>query len=383
MGRFVFRSPAIMQSRSLRLCYTELRNCTERLARMSEQSYLSLSFSAGQKIGGYEIRRLLERSGAGGLYRAYAPDLDQDVMLKALRLPGGVPESTFQRTVQSVARLEHPNIARIFDFGVSGGVYYVVTELIDGPSLRDYLSERRGGLPSAMAIRIFRQLADALAYAHTQGVIHQGIRPGSIWIDAGERVVLTDFGLARLAVQPHDPLAAIGPVDAIYLSPEQAAGREATVSSDIYALGIVLYEMVTGDVPFKGETVEALLAQHRDKPPRPPSQLVADLDPRIEQVVLRALAKNPHDRFASSRDMIGALEKKVAAGEYDTFTLSKENLSEFHQRVRTAQEKQSGPAESAQPAGSRRTLALAIAAVVIVVLVVLVILVLSSQGAIG
>ncbi len=350
---------------------------------MSEQSYLSLSFSAGQKIGGYEVRRLLERSGVGGLYRAYAPDLDQEVMLKALRLPGGLSQSMFQRVVQSVARLEHPNIARIFDFGVSGGIYYVVSELIDGPSLRDYLSERRGGLPSDVAIRVFRQLADAVAYAHAQGVIHQGIRPGSIWIDAGERVVLTDFGLARLNVQAHDPLAAIGPVDAIYLSPEQATGREATASSDIYTLGIVLYEMVTGDIPFKGETVEALLAQHRERPPRPPSQLAVDLDPRIEQVILRALAKNPHDRFASPRDMITALEKKVVAGEYDTFTLSKENLRAFHQRVRTAQGEPTVSTESAQPEAARRTLVLAIAAIVILVLVVLVILALSSQGAAG
>lgn len=372
-----------MQSGSFWLCYTVLRNCTERLARMSEQSYLSLSFSAGQKVGGYEIRRLLERSSLGGLYRAYAPDLDQDVMLRALRLPVGVREDMFQRTVQSVARLEHPNIARILDFGVSGGVYYVVTELIDGPSLRDYLSERRGGLPSDVAIRVFRQLADAVAYAHAQGVIHQSIRPGSIWLDAGERVVLTDFGLARLAAQPHDPLATVGPVDAIYLSPEQATGREATASSDIYALGIVLYEMVTGDVPFKGETVEALLAQHREKPPRPPSQLAVDLDPRIDQIVLRALAKNPHDRFASPRDMIGALEKKVTAGEYDTFTLSKENLREFHQRVRTAQDGQTALPESAPPEASRRMLAMAIAAIVIVVLAVLIILVLSGQGAMG
>lgn len=372
-----------MQSGLFRLCYTVLRNCTERLARMGEQSYLSLSFSAGQKIGGYEVRRLLERSGVGGLYRAYAPDLDQEVMLKALRLPGGLSQSMFQRVVQSVARLEHPNIARIFDFGVSGGIYYVVSELIDGPSLRDYLSERRGGLPSDVAIRVFRQLADAVAYAHAQGVIHQGIRPGSIWIDAGERVVLTDFGLARLNVQAHDPLAAIGPVDAIYLSPEQATGREATASSDIYTLGIVLYEMVTGDIPFKGETVEALLAQHRERPPRPPSQLAVDLDPRIEQVILRALAKNPHDRFASPRDMITALEKKVVAGEYDTFTLSKENLRAFHQRVRTAQGEPTVSTESAQPEAARRTLVLAIAAIVILVLVVLVILALSSQGAAG
>ncbi len=356
-----------------------------------EQPHSSLPLEPGQRFGAYEIRRMLGRGTVAEVYRAFSPDLHLEVALKILhpatRASGAAAEDQqrwrFGREMQLISSLHHPNIARIFDYGDIQGKYYVAMELIEGPSLRDMLSERRTAFPPDRALQIFRPLADAVAYAHSYGVLHQDIRPGNILFDdTTNRPVLVDFGLVRVLGYDDLTTAPFSPHSPAYMSPEQAAGREVTPRSDIYSLGILLYELITGDVPFKGETATRVLVRHMQEAPRPPGELVVNLDPRIESAILRALDKDPHNRFATPREMLEALEKPIAESEYDTLRLPRENVQEFRQKVRLARRPEAveQPEAPAGLAGLDRRALLLLGLGAAFLLVVLVAL-LSSQGA--
>lgn len=288
-------------------------------------SYLKPGF----KLGKYEIKGLLGRGGMAEVYRAHNPDLGQDVAIKVLH-PAIVDSqdgsARFRQEAQAAGRLTHPNIVRVYDFEVQGTIYYMVMEILEGDTLRELISRHPNGMPVPLAMSVFRQIGTAVDYAHKHGVIHRDIKPSNIVL-VGERAVLTDFGLAKLA--GHVRLTATGTSSGTpaYMAPEQASGQEITPRTDVYSLGIVLYEMVTGDVPFKGDSFANVLIQHIQMAPPRPSAAVVGLDFRVEAVILRALAKDPEQRYDSVEEMIKELDAESGDLSDKTIFVSTEEIT--------------------------------------------------------
>jgi serine/threonine protein kinase len=345
----------------------------------------ALPLGPGEQVGIYEIKRLLGRGSMAAVYRAYSPDLNADVALKILRFATEDDAEReqinrrFFEELKKIATLYHPNIARVYDYGTNGELHYIVMELVEGTTLRDLLSARRGGLSRDRALEIFRQVADGIAFAHSKNIIHHEIRPGNILLADDTRPVIVDFGLMRILGDDNTTTAEFSPKAPLYMSPEQASGAAITTRSDVYSLGILLYELVSGDVPFKGGPTARILVQHLQQEPRPPGDLVVDLDTRIESAIMKALEKDPQARFSSPMSMLEAIEQQIDAQEYDTITLERDQLAQFRQNAqaaRSARQPDSKPAPS--PAAKREvnptTLALIVIGVIMVIAVVVVVL---------
>ena len=244
------------------------------------------------------------------VYKAYQPSMDRNVAVKVL--PSQLAESKeftkrFQQEAHIIARLEHAHILPVFDYGESDGISYFVMRYLEAGTLKDKMEAGRP-LPLNEIDRIFTQLADALSYAHNQGVVHRDLKPANALIDSQGNVFLTDFGIAKLLASASPRLTQ---TDAImgtpaYISPEQAQAQKVDQRSDIYSLGIILYEMVTGRVPFVADTPLAVILKHVSDPMPLPSSIKTDIPEAIEKMILKALAKNPDDRFASMAEFISA-----------------------------------------------------------------------------
>jgi serine/threonine protein kinase len=294
---------------------------------MSEHK-LSSQLASGAALDQYTLQSLLGRGINTEIYRAAGPDPKVAVAVKVFHSPTTIStgqKARFRTEAEAVLALKHPNIIRLYGFGSGDRLYYLAMELVEGTSLRDMISAHPTGLGRDNTMLIFIQIASAIACAHDQNVLHGNIKPNNVLVDNSQRPVLTDFSLPCLAESIQGVAASSTPA---YMAPEQATESATTPQSDIYALGILLYEMVTGDVPFKGETPDQVISKHMHVPPRPPSQLNVALDPRFEHVILKALNKKPADRYASVRDMINDLESEdVVAGEYQTLTIKREDLT--------------------------------------------------------
>ncbi len=359
---------------------------------MTHQPVIPVPLEPGTTLAHYRINRLLGRGSAAEVYRASHIETGEEYALKALHIRASdqtLARRRFEREMAVVARLDHPGICRVHDFGcVSPGSYYIVMDLIEGTSLRDVLSERRDGLPLPKALDIFQQVVEAVNYAHTQGVIHQDVRPSNILLANGVRPILVDFGIVRMLDQDDVTTAEFSPRAPLYMSPEQAAGREITPRADIYALGILLYEMTTGDVPFKGGSAARVLVQHLQASPRPPSELKGDLDTRVEAVILKALSKEPHERYGSPLAMLDDLTDEQQADNYDTITLTRGEARAFRDELKAAQaqyqQQAAPPPEQAvsptPPAPDRRLLLIGGAVLVIALIVVALVLLLQGAG---
>lgn len=277
----------------------------------SQQPKLSY-LSPGQKLGKYEIRRLIGRGGMAEVYLAHNPDLNSDVAIKLLH-PYIVNSEDmvrrFRQEAQAIASLNYPNIIRVFDFFANENTFYMVMEYVNGSNLRQLISEHSKGMPLPLLLQLFIPLAEAVAYAHEHGIVHRDIKPDNVLIADRTRPILTDFGIARVA-----SMARITAEEGhnfgtpTYMAPELILGNEAQPASDIYSLGVMLYEMVTGEVPFKGDSITTVVLKHLQDLPSSPATIIENLDPRIEQVILRALNKYPEARFKSVREMIYALK---------------------------------------------------------------------------
>jgi len=265
-------------------------------------------FTPGEVVAErFRIVALLGKGGMGEVYRADDLRLGQPVALKFL------PESfakepervdRFYNEVRVARQVSHPNVCRMYDIGEVSGLHYLAMEFVDGDDLASLL-RRIGRLPEDKGIDIARQLCAGLAAAHERGVLHRDIKPENIMIDGRGKVRITDFGLAGIA----DEIAQ-GDVRSgtpAYMSPEQLSGREVTTRSDIYSLGLVLYEMFTGKRAFEGKTFVEFLRKHEQEAPVEPSRLVTALDPAIESAILRCLAKDPLARPASALAVAGGL----------------------------------------------------------------------------
>jgi serine/threonine-protein kinase len=256
--------------------------------------------------------RLIEGLGEGGLavvYRARDELLDRDVAVKILRPQFAAdPEfvQRFRQEARSAAALAHPNIAAVFDSGFQHELQFIVMQLIDGPNLEQVLAER-GRLPVAEALRIVMAAAEALQAAHERGIVHRDVKPGNILLTADGSVRVVDFGIARALsdVRMTTPGLLLGSVQ--YCSPEQVLGEDVGPPSDVYSLGIVLYELLTGVSPFQGSTPASVALARVQDEPTPPSELVPDLPAGIDELVMGALARSPAARYASGLAFAGAI----------------------------------------------------------------------------
>jgi beta-lactam-binding protein with PASTA domain/tRNA A-37 threonylcarbamoyl transferase component Bud32 len=254
--------------------------------------------------GRYRIKRRLGAGGMANVYLAEDTELGRPVAIKILNERYATDElfvERFRREAKSAAALSHPNIVSIYDRGEADGTYYIAMEVVEGTSLKE-LIRRSGRLRPAQAVAYARLILSALRVAHRNGIIHRDIKPHNILVGPEGHVKVTDFGIARAGAASQ--MTEVGSVmgTAQYLSPEQARGGEVSAASDLYSLGVVLYEMLTGDVPFTGDTHVEIAMKHVQDPPRPPSERAPGIGPALDHVVLRALAKNPADRYQSAEE---------------------------------------------------------------------------------
>ena len=265
----------------------------------------------GQKINErYEIIKTIGEGGMANVYLAEDTILERKVAIKVLRGDLSNDEKfirRFKREALSVSNLSHPNIVEVYDVGEEDGNYYIVMEYIEGKTLKQLL-QKRGALTLTEVIDIMSQLTDGLAHAHEAYIIHRDIKPQNIMIEDNGRIKITDFGIAMAlnSTQLTQTNSVMGSVH--YLPPEQANGKGSTVKSDIYSLGILMYELLTGSVPFKGDTaVEIALKHMKEKIPSVRKQNPT-IPQSVENIILKATAKNPKNRYDSVREMYNDLQ---------------------------------------------------------------------------
>src|SRR5580698_8462634 len=269
----------------------------------------------------YRIIAKLGQGGMGEVYRADDLVLGQAVALKFLpREATNNPQALdrFRNEVRIARQVSHPNVCRVYDLGEIDGSLYLSMEYVDGEDL-GVLLRRIGRLPEAKALEISRKLCAGLAAAHEKGVLHRDLKPGNIMLDSHGQVLITDFGLAALAGQVEGAEVRNG--TPAYMAPEQLDGKEVTVRSEIYSLGLVLYEIFTGKRPFESATLADLIRTRNESSPASPSTLVHDLDAAVERVILRCLERDPAARPSSALAVAAALPggdplaAALAAGE--------------------------------------------------------------------
>ena len=246
------------------------------------------------------------------------PALDRPVAVKEL-----VPEfatdpsfvERFRREAQAAANLSHPNIVGVYDWGTQDGTYFIVMEYVDGPSLSQVIRSD-GPFHPRRAAEIAAEVASGLGFAHSRGVVHRDVKPGNVLLTRSGQSKVTDFGIARALTSSDEDLTQAGSVmgTATYFSPEQAQGLPVDPRSDLYSLGVVLYEMVTGRPPFTGDTPLAIAYKHVQDAPPPPSTIMSGLPAGLEAIIMKLLAKRPDDRYASAEDLRADL-RRFLAGE--------------------------------------------------------------------
>jgi serine/threonine protein kinase len=274
-----------------------------------------------EKFGRFKVVEELGRGAMGVVYRAHDSALGRTVAIKTIALTGSsqerdMHESRFLQEGRAAGGLSHPAIVTIYDVGRDGNVAFIAMELVEGKDLRDLI--RDVSLKPAQSVAIAASVAEALGYAHERGVVHRDIKPGNIMVLAEDRVKIMDFGIARL----HEPMVKtqtgvmLGSPQ--YMAPEQIMGQEIDQRADIFSLGLVLYEMLTGAKPFQGEDIPELMFKVANMPATPPSHIAPDLPPVIDYIVARALKKKADERYASAAEFAKDLReaaKEVAACE--------------------------------------------------------------------
>jgi beta-lactam-binding protein with PASTA domain/tRNA A-37 threonylcarbamoyl transferase component Bud32 len=260
--------------------------------------------------GRYRIVRKLGTGGMANVYLAEDQELGRRVAIKILDDRHASDDQfveRFRREAKNAAGLNHPNIVSIYDRGEAEGTYYIAMEYLDGRSLKELIVSR-GPAPINVAIDYARQILAALRFAHRNSIVHRDIKPHNVLVDRDGRLKVTDFGIARAgASEMTEAGSIIG--TAQYLSPEQAKGTAVDHRSDIYSVGVVLYELVTGRVPFTGDTAVEIAMRHLSSVPEPPSDLRDDVPHELDMVILRALAKDPDDRYQTAEQMDAELER--------------------------------------------------------------------------
>ena len=267
----------------------------------------------------YEVEELVGAGGMSSVYRANDRLLERKVALKVMHQHFGEdPEyvERFRREARSVASLSHPNVVTVIDRGEHNGRQFIVFEYVDGENLKQ-LIQRRGPAPVTTALELGKQIALALSFAHQQGLVHRDVKPQNVLLNGDGTAKVTDFGIARSLDVKHGMTqtgTVLGTSD--YIAPEQAQGQNVDEQTDIYSLGVVLYELLTSEVPFPGESFVAVAMRHINEPPPPIRDKRPDVPPRVEAAVQRAMAKEPRDRFPSMADFASELD--ACLGELTT-----------------------------------------------------------------
>ena len=273
--------------------------------------------SSGEVVAGrYEIVSLLGRGGMGAVYRALDRTTGDHRALKVLHAGSDDAEAAmrFQREIEILARVEHPGIVRVFDWGIIGTRMFFAAELIDGEDVRTIL-RRVGRIAPDETVRIGSHVADALAAAHDLGVVHRDVKPHNVMVRRDRGVTLLDFGVARGLDLDSRIITSAGVTVGTphYMAPEQFSGRRVDARSDVYSLGVVLYEMLTGDVPFRADSPRELADLHRHAAPAPLTRRVPAIPDALERVVLKCLAKEPGERYQLASELGEALEASSAS----------------------------------------------------------------------
>ncbi len=269
----------------------------------------------GKTIGKYQIVELLGRGGMAEVYKAYQPSLDRYVAIKLMHsflADDADFLGRFQREAKAVASLRHSNIVQVHDFDVADGIYYMVMEFIDGVTLKAKLQELASNntmMPLDEATRITKDVASALAYAHRRDMVHRDVKPANVMLDREGRIILTDFGIAKILSGPQYTASGAMVGTPAYMSPEQGLGQPGDARSDIYALGTMLFQMATGQLPYDADTPLAIVLKHVNDPLPIPSRLNPELPADVERVIFKSMAKNPDDRYQTAGEFIAHLEQ--------------------------------------------------------------------------
>jgi serine/threonine protein kinase/beta-lactam-binding protein with PASTA domain len=272
--------------------------------------------------GRYKILKRLGTGGMATVYLAEDQELGRRIAIKILNSKHASDKQfveRFRREASSAAGLSHPNIVQIYDRGNAEGTYYIAMEVIEGRSLKELVIER-GPSPIPIAVNYGRQILAALRFAHRNGVVHRDIKPHNVLVDDEGRVKVTDFGIARAGASEMTEVGSIIGT-AQYLSPEQARGAPVDDRSDLYSVGVLLYELLTGVAPYNGDTPVEIAMKHLSAVPEPPSVKRPEVPPELDAVVLRALAKSPDDRYQSAEEMdadLSAISKGLEISETTT-----------------------------------------------------------------
>src|SRR5215831_7161479 len=278
----------------------------------------------GRQVHQYHVASLLGRGGMGEVYRARDKRLERDVALKILPIAYSTDAERLRRfelEARTAGKLNHPNILTVYDVGVIDGAPYIVTELLEGEELRDHL--RQGAVAQHRVLAYTSQIADGLAAAHSKAIVHRDLKPENIFVTIDGRVKILDFGLAKLkaapsgstieTVQPLNTAPGVVMGTANYMSPEQVRGHEAEERSDIFALGVVLYEMLGGERPFSGDSAVEVMNSILTIDPPDLSDINPKISPVLSRIVRRCLEKKPEQRFQSASDLSFALEALTSA----------------------------------------------------------------------
>lgn len=286
----------------------------------------------GKKIGKYLIKEKLGSGGMAEVYKAYQENLDRFVAIKFMHTFLVFQQdflARFQREARAMAALNHPHIVGVHDFDQYGEqTYYLVMEYIQGDTLKDRLetlAKQDKRMPLAEAVRIIAEIADALAYAHQRDMVHRDIKPGNIMLNANtKRTILADFGIVKLLGNQSVAFTATGALigTPAYMSPEQALGKPGDHRADIYSLGILLFQMVTGSLPFDADTPLAIVMQHVNSPVPYPATIIPTIPVSLQDIILKMMAKSPDDRFQSADELGAALQTlKLSGGKDEVLTV--------------------------------------------------------------
>ncbi len=290
----------------------QLENIRNGLTALSPSNAIGMEDSlVGQTLGGYRLVGRLGQGGMATVYKAYEPALDRYVAIKVLPqffANDPVFVQRFKREAKAVAQLNHPNIVPIYSFGETNNITYIAMQFVMGDTLKH--DDQKFGFDESL--RLLAPIARALGYAHQRGIVHRDIKPSNILLTDGNWPLLADFGLAQMA-QTSGKLteSGVGMGTPMYMSPEQGQGEKVDQRTDIYSLGIVLYELVTGDVPFRADTPMAIVIKHISAPMPMPRQVNANIPDYLEAVILKATAKNPDDRYQTAEEMALAMENAL------------------------------------------------------------------------
>lgn len=268
---------------------------------------------AKQKFGRFEVQREIGRGAMGIVYLALDPALQRPVAIKSLRLAGAAADLTpvqqrFLEEARAAARLNHPNIVTVYEVGQEGGVAYIAMEFLEGRELKQILLDEQPGLTFREIAEIVQQIAEALDYAHSNGIVHRDIKPANIMLVRGNIPKVLDFGIAMPPTGSDDEaLKFVGSPK--YMSPEQVEGRAVDRRSDVFSLGAVMYELLTRRAPFEGETLTSVVYQILHEMPPPPQTISGNTPRYLARIVAKALAKRPEERYQSAEEMAAELNR--------------------------------------------------------------------------